>query len=73
MSFKTITTQCSVCKKVELLQVDEELYDDYLHGQCSVQHVFKNLTPAQREFHFISKICGKCWDELFLEDDEDLS
>lgn len=34
---------------------------------CSAQEVFSYLTVADREF-LISKICGDCFEELFVKD-----
>ncbi len=65
-----ITTKCIECGKVETLYVLEDDIEKYNLGLLNIQDAFPYISPAEREFHFISKICGKCWDSMFGDEDE---
>ncbi len=73
-----IETRCEECGRVFTIDVDvshlndwEKMLDGKIERKC-IQDVFPELTPAERELHFQSRICGTCWDEMFSdEEDED--
>lgn len=64
-----IKTKCKECGKIYTLEVKQSQYDRYIKGDFA-QHAFPNVSPEDRELHFISGICGKCWDNLFAEEEE---
>lgn len=65
-------TRCFACKRE--LKSERTLTWDQLdkieHG-VHVQAVLPDWTPAERELHFISGMCGKCWDETFGKENDD--
>jgi len=61
---------CRSCGENHNLDVTESQLFQHKQGQLA-QVAFSNLTADEREI-IISRICGKCYDELFkLEEDED--
>ena len=72
-----ITNTCDECGKEYSVNVEVDhlkTWMDMIDGKIdrkNIQDVFTELTPAERELHFQSGICGTCWDELFSSDEED--
>ena len=73
-----IETRCDECGKEYSVDVEIDhlkAWMDMIDGKIdrkNIQDVFTELTPAERELHFQSRICGTCWDKLFsFEEDED--
>jgi hypothetical protein len=60
---------CYECKKPQAVTVPAAAFIKFGQGGFA-QDCFPALPAEQREF-LISGICGKCWDELFPEEDED--
>lgn len=51
------------------IEVPQEQLDEWLTNPSRhIQHVFPNLTPAEREL-FITGMCGTCWDKMFADPD----
>ena len=69
MTTITIKTTCPVCDKDHDVQVEELGYHNYIAGM-HIQKALPNNTAEEREM-LITGICGKCWDELFSEDEDD--
>lgn len=68
MTTITIKTTCPVCNVDHDVQVEEPGYRNYIAGM-HIQKALPNNTAEEREM-LITGICGKCWDELFAEDDD---
>lgn len=59
-----IQVPCVNCGKIHNVRV---YYNDWVawrNGEKLVQEAFPYLTPEKREL-LISRICPKCWDEMF--------
>lgn len=69
MSQLTIKTLCPVCKKYNSVIVDESEYKAYQAG-AHIQSSLVSNTPEEREM-LLTGICGKCWNDIFAEYDED--
>lgn len=65
----SIIKVCRLCKSEHEMEVKKTDLEKYEKGE-HIQYAFPHLTPAQREL-FISGICGKCFDELFAEGEDD--
>jgi len=61
---------CIFCGNTEEIIVKEKDYEAYLRGEGHIQEIFPYLTADQREI-MISGICGKCFDGILEDDDED--
>lgn len=62
-----ITHECVFCKCERSIIVPMSDYITYLQGERSIQDVFPEMSPDDREFFFISGICPDCWDKIFVE------
>ena len=60
---------CVHCSAPQSVVVPAEQLIKFGQGEFA-QNCFPSLPAEQREF-LISGICGKCWDEMFPETDED--
>lgn len=67
----TLYSKCNSCDTSGELTVKAHDYNAYQSG-VMVQTAFPYLTPEQREFYFISRMCGECWDHLFSAWDEEV-
>lgn len=65
--YEFLTVRCPTCKNQEKIRVKGEDLFAYNQGK-HVQQAFPYLTPAQRE-RLITGICGKCFDDMFKEED----
>jgi hypothetical protein len=61
---------CVDCGEKFKLEVNEEQLERIKKGEL-VQNVLPNLTADEREL-MISGYCGKCFDNLFIDDDDDI-
>ncbi|MDF2792131.1 MAG: hypothetical protein K0S80_5233 [Neobacillus sp.] len=63
----TIPKKCRVCGTVHSVEVKQR---DFMRFQAGihVQHAFPYLTADKREL-LVSGVCGKCFDEIFAEED----
>jgi hypothetical protein len=59
-----IQIQCIQCKKIHTITVDSLKYESWMEGLEHIQDAFPMLSVDDREL-MISKICGKCYDNLF--------
>ena len=67
-----VTFTCVSCNKEIPVKVNGADYIYWRYNrQDLVQNIFPHLTPDEREL-LISGMCGKCYDELFQDDEEDL-
>lgn len=64
-----IQKQCKMCRKLYTLEVSNVGYEMMLAG-AHIQDAFPELSLDDREL-LISGICGKCFDDIFAEDEED--
>ena len=62
-----LKVKCVTCGKVHTIRVNESDYVHYYKGE-PVQFAFPYLSANEREL-LISNICGKCYDEMFKEDE----
>jgi hypothetical protein len=60
---------CRVCKQPITVEVLAEALHKYEQGGY-IQDCMPMLSPDDREF-LMSGTCGKCWDELFQEENDD--
>jgi hypothetical protein len=69
---KTIAVplKCIECGHEEAPTVDADKYLRWKDGEGHVQHMFPELSDDTREL-MISSICGKCFDSLFGNEDEE--
>ena len=64
-----IRTKCKECGTLHEVLISTKQYVQLNTCDMLTQNIFPELTPEQRELHFISGICGNCWDKLFGEDE----
>lgn len=64
----TVVTKCNHCAKEFKTRVPGYQLFRYNQGDFA-QTAFADMDPADRELHFISGICGTCWDNLMREED----
>ncbi len=64
---QTVTLQCIACKAEEEIPLTEEESQRVNTGEL-IQRVLPHLSAGQREI-LISGICGRCFDDLFEEED----
>ena len=63
-----LVKQCHACHKditVEVFQKDLDRYNDATNRE-HIQNIFPYLEASEREL-FLSGLCGSCWDELFMD------
>ena len=68
----TITAKCVECDRVSTIIVEKEDLDSYSNGDSKTYHLFKNLTPSQKDFHFIHNICQDCFDRYYNDIEQDI-
>lgn len=61
------TTHCVVCDQPQSIALRTADLDRFLNGAL-VQDAFPYLTADEREMHFLSGICGKCFDSMFPDE-----
>lgn len=68
-----ILHRCPECKELHVLDVDHRKLERWttLDERPHVQAYWPELSPAEREEFFMSGICGKCWDGMIREGDDD--
>lgn len=64
------TVACVECGKFSALDVTPDQYQAWITRSDLIQNIFPNVSPALRELHFLSRICGDCWNNIFSEDEE---
>ncbi len=62
-----IKVECRLCHTVKELEVDEQAYTNWKNGML-IQRAFPTMSMDDREL-LISKTCGKCWNEIFGEEE----
>ena len=62
---------CPICNESATIEITPDKLYAYNQGAMA-QDVLFGYTPDVRE-RFISGTCGKCWDELFEEQDKFIS
>jgi len=69
----TMKTQpCILCNKsssVEITQEEFDAYDASKDNNMSIQEIFPNKTPGEREL-FISGTHPECWEKMFSDFNE---
>jgi hypothetical protein len=68
MEDKNAGKTCLMCKKVHEIDVTTEQLHDWSSGTM-IQDAMPNLSDSDREI-LISGICGKCYDEIFREEED---
>jgi hypothetical protein len=67
-SANEVTVECNRCKKEQTIGgITLAKLKHYQDGEL-IQNVLPELSPDQREL-LISGICGKCFDEMFADED----
>jgi hypothetical protein len=61
---------CKMCNRTETVEVLGSSLWKYDQG-AHVQDAFPSLSDADREFLFLSGICGECFDKLFPDDEDE--
>jgi len=65
-----LTINCVQCRKPQTIKVKDDDIERFKTGNGHIQAIFPYLLPAEREM-FLSRICGNCWEELFIKDADD--
>jgi hypothetical protein len=63
-----VGARCPKCGLVNVVTVEKADYDKFAKRQGHAAELFPYLSASEREI-LITGICGKCWDELFKEED----
>ena len=66
---RTVTVTCEMCHKPQEITAPESEYKAWESGVL-IQRALRSLNDDQREL-LISQTCGKCFDELFQEVDDE--
>lgn len=64
----TVKITCQSCGEVHTFNVDENALTRFAKGEIHIQDAFPDMDPGDREM-FLSGLCGKCYDELFKDED----
>ena len=68
---QSVTFTCIRCEEEKTVNIDGADYIYWRYNrQDLIQNVFPHLTADEREL-MISGICGKCYDELFKDDEDE--
>jgi hypothetical protein len=65
-----VNADCRCCGNTKVLEVDIDKFYQWKSRKLLAQNAFPHLDAADREL-LISGTCGKCWIDMFGEDDED--
>jgi hypothetical protein len=65
-----IPVTCNSCNEIHKVYCKEEDYNNWKDGSGFIQDIMDYVPPALREL-LISGTCGKCFDEMFKEEDEE--
>ena len=65
-----LESRCVMCQVESRLTVSLESYGVW-HNGAAVQRAFPTVSPADREQFFMTGICGQCWDQMFLGQEDD--
>lgn len=63
-----IVIPCMICRKQYAVEMKDEAHRRWMSGE-HIQDVAPELTDSEREI-LISGVCGKCFDEMFAEEEE---
>lgn len=66
---RTVTVTCEMCRKPQEITAPESEFKAWESGVL-IQRALRSLNDDQREL-LISQTCGKCFDELFQEVDDE--
>ncbi len=66
---RTVTVTCAMCHKQQEITAPESEFKAWESGVL-IQRALRSLNDDQREL-LISQTCGKCFDELFQEVDDE--
>lgn len=66
---KTLSEQCISCKKTYELKVKTTDIERINNGE-HIQNVMPHLSADEREL-LISGICGKCFDKIIIDNEDD--
>lgn len=66
----TLVIPCAICRKNHLIELSNKEYEDYFLKGMHIQDAMPNQPADIREL-CISGTCGKCFDELFKEEDDE--
>ena len=66
---RTVTVTCGMCHKPHEITAPESEFEAWESGVL-IQRALRSLNDDQREL-LISQTCGKCFDELFQEVDDE--
>jgi hypothetical protein len=66
----SITKHCSWCDNWIVIEMSSKQHEAYVERTAYVQDIFPHITKEDREM-LISGTHAKCWNEMFLEIDED--
>lgn len=65
-----LESRCVMCQMESRIEVTLNAYSMWNMG-TAVQSAFPFLSPADREQFFMTGICGQCWDQMFLGQEDD--
>jgi hypothetical protein len=66
----SLTVRCVQCHQDKPISATEAQIREWQITGKHIQVVMANVPAAEREL-LISGVCGKCWDALFANDEED--
>ena len=69
MAQDKVACQCTRCQDLHILLVEAEDLAAWRGGQL-IQNAMPYLSPDEREI-LISGVCGRCFDEMFGEGEDD--
>jgi hypothetical protein len=64
-----IILACTKCGKEYTIEATDKQLKMLHSGEYHIQDIFPDISPDIREI-FISGICGKCFDEIFKDEEE---
>ena len=69
MDTLTLTITCILCGEDKIIKLTNKEYIDYFMNNMKIQYAMPNQPADIREL-CISGTCGKCFDELFKEEEQ---
>lgn len=68
----TVEATCESCRKKSVFYIPEDQWLRWSQLGTLIQTAIPSLSDSEREL-LISGICGKCFDELFADDDKEIA
>lgn len=65
MSMK-LSVSCIVCTEVSVINVDDEVFNNWLDGEGLIQKVLPALSEQERDI-VLTNMCRDCLDKMYAE------